>query len=141
MQGLAHVVELGLGAAPQHGALQLLRLCLLLLPLDLLLQAPAVVVQLRQPLLQRCHLLLHELNHSHFSDTTYQFGLWKGSRKDKGSEFTSTSVFSWIRRSLRCSGPCAESLPSPPSCSELSVTTSHETLHKPHIEHLLITFP
>lgn len=65
LQGLAHVVELSWGAASQHGALQLLSLHLLLLLLDLLLQAPPVVAQLRQPLLQLCYLLLHGF-HEHY---------------------------------------------------------------------------
>ncbi|TNN58083.1 hypothetical protein EYF80_031682 [Liparis tanakae] len=61
LQGSAHVAELGHGAAPQHGALQLLSLHLLLLLQDLLLQASAVVLQLHQPPLQLLYLLLHRL--------------------------------------------------------------------------------
>lgn len=58
LQGLAQAAELCRGAAPQHGTLQLLGLRLMLLPLDLLLQTPAAVRQLRQPPLQLCDLLL-----------------------------------------------------------------------------------
>lgn len=61
-QGPAHVAELSHGAAPQHGALQLLSLHLLLFPLDLLLQAPAAVLQLCQLLLQLCYLLLQRFD-------------------------------------------------------------------------------
>lgn len=65
LQGSAHVTQLGHGAAPQHGALQLLSLHLLFLLLDLLLQASTAVPQLRQPLLQLGYLLLHRFQHFH----------------------------------------------------------------------------
>lgn len=59
LQGLAHITELAHGTAPQHGALQLLGLQLLLLRLDLLPQAAAAVTQVRQPPLQLRNLPLH----------------------------------------------------------------------------------
>lgn len=118
-QHLAHAVELSHGAAPQHRALQLLGLCLMLLLLDLLLKTPAAVSQLCQPLLQFRNILLQR-------GWSLIFTLWPD-RDSQGREwlwlafFTSTSLLSWISLSLRCSGPSNISL-----CS----TTSRPSLKK-----------
>lgn len=101
LQHLAHAVELSHSAAPQHRALQLLGLRLILLLLDLLLQTPAAVSQLCQPLLQFHDILLQRA-------WSLIFTLWPD-RDSQGHEwlwlafFTSTSLLSWISLSLRCS--------------------------------------
>lgn len=134
LQRLAHAVELSHSAAPQHRALQLLGLRLMLLLLDLLLQTPAAVSQLCQPLLQFRDILLQRA-------WSLIFTLWPD-HDSQGREwlwlafFTSTSLLSWISLSLRCSGP-GTSL-----CSATSRPSLKQQLqkHTAHVMFLLVNF-